>query len=84
MAKTFRICFKKKSFKTELNIQLSKFKLEQRMELKATLMALGISDMFSTGLADFSISGITSYIFYIRDKLTGMLLFQGRVVNPKV
>ena len=22
------------------------------------------------------------FIFYIRDKLTGMLLFQGRVVNP--
>ena len=22
------------------------------------------------------------FIFYIRDKLTGMLLFQGRVANP--
>ena len=112
---------------------MPKFKLTHSANLVAPLTRLGMTDMFSRGIADFSgIDGIRKrrnlhvtsvkqkvavevneegseavaatalgllrvsatfnptqmfiadhpFIFYIRDKLTGMLLFQGRVANP--
>jgi serpin B len=120
--------FKKQSYETKLNIQLPKFKLDRKLDLRMSLIGLGMSDMFSAGSADFSgingkrglfVSEVVQkalievneegseaaaatavgmsfrstggpklflanhpFIFYIRDKTTGMLLFQGRVVNP--
>jgi serine protease inhibitor len=121
--------FEKKSFVTKVNIQLPKFKLEQTIPLTEHLTNLGMKDMFSEGLADFSgidgskqlfVSNVVQkafievneegseaaaataavmemkcmpappeqfvadhpFIFFLRDKTTGMLLFQGRVVNP--
>eukprot|EP00091_Calanus_sinicus_P015572 TRINITY_DN3396_c0_g1_i1.p1 TRINITY_DN3396_c0_g1~~TRINITY_DN3396_c0_g1_i1.p1 ORF type:complete len:469 (-),score=154.10 TRINITY_DN3396_c0_g1_i1:132-1538(-) len=121
--------FAKESYETKVNIQLPKFKLEQSIPLTEHLTDLGMKDMFSEGLADFSgidgskqlyVSNVIQkafievneegseaaaatgavmmmrsmpappeqfvadhpFIFYLRDKTTGMLLFQGRVVNP--
>ncbi len=113
----------------KVKIQLPKFKLEQTIPLTEHLTNLGMKDMFSKGLADFSgidgskelyvstvlqkaflevnesgteaaavtilpatgccapskLTEFTAdhpFIFYLRDKLTGMLLFQGRVNDP--
>eukprot|EP00092_Neocalanus_flemingeri_P003991 GFUD01004297.1.p1 GENE.GFUD01004297.1~~GFUD01004297.1.p1 ORF type:complete len:458 (+),score=143.85 GFUD01004297.1:281-1654(+) len=121
--------FAKASFETKVMVQLPKFKLEQRIPLTEHLITLGMKDMFTEGVADFSgidgtrqlfISSVVQkafievneegseaaaatgavlmfrsgaasprhfvadhpFIFYLRDKTTGMLLFQGRVVNP--
>jgi len=121
--------FEKESYQTKVNIQLPKFKLEKTIPLTAHLNSLGLKDMFSDGLADFSgidgtkqlfVSEVVQkafievneegseaaaatgavmmmrsmpappeqfiadhpFIFFIRDKTTGMLLFQGRVANP--
>merc|ERR1712002_118098 len=121
--------FEKESYETKVNIQLPKFKLEKTIPLTSHLNSLGLKDMFSEGLADFSgIDGTKQlfvseviqkafievneegseaaaatgaimmmrsmpappeqfiadhpFIFFIRDKTTGMLLFQGRVSNP--
>jgi len=121
--------FEEESENTKVNIQLPKFKLEKTIPLTEHLSSLGITDMFSDGLADFSgIDGTKQlyvstvlqkafievneegseaaaatgavmmmrsmpappeqfiadhpFIFFIRDKTTGMLLFQGRVSNP--
>ena len=122
--------FEKESSKTKVFIQLPKFKMEQKIDLKPIFIELGVSDLFSADLADFSdingkkglyVSEVVQkafievneegseaaaatgvvikgrslgsrpkkfiadhpFIFCIRDKATGMLLFQGRVVNPK-
>merc|ERR1711970_197423 len=122
--------FEKESYQTEVNLQLPKFKLEKTIPLTSHLNSLGLKDMFSDDLADFSgidgtkqlfvseviqkaffeVNGEGSeaaaatgavmmmrsmpappeqfiadhpFIFFIRDKTTGMLLFQGRVANPK-
>ena len=110
---------------------MPKFKLTHSASLAEALRSLGMKNMFSAGVADFSgMDGTRNlyvgfvkqevavevneegseaaaatavnfgkltvamsfrtqmfivdhpFIFYIRDKLTGMLLFQGRVVNP--
>eukprot|EP00092_Neocalanus_flemingeri_P069751 GFUD01085537.1.p1 GENE.GFUD01085537.1~~GFUD01085537.1.p1 ORF type:complete len:468 (+),score=155.40 GFUD01085537.1:327-1730(+) len=121
--------FAKASFETKVMVQLPKFKLEQRIPLTEHLITLGMKDMFTEGVADFSgidgtrqlfISSVVQkafievneegseaaaatgavmmmrsmpappeqfvadhpFIFYVRDKTTGMLLFQGRVVDP--
>merc|ERR1711875_143361 len=46
--------FEKESYQTKVNIQLPKFKLEKTIPLTAHLNSLGLKDMFSDGLADFS------------------------------
>ena len=46
--------FEEKSKKTTVNIQLPKFKVENAIPLREHLISLGIQDMFSAGLADFS------------------------------
>jgi len=121
--------FEKASYETKVMVQLPKFKLEQRIPLTEHLTTLGMKDMFTAGVADFSgvdgtrqlyVSSVVQkafievneegseaaaatgavmmmrsmpappeqfvadhpFIFYLRDKTTGMLLFQGRVVNP--
>ena len=109
---------------------MPKFKLTHSANLAEPLKSLGMTNMFSSGIADFSGMDGTKdlyvkfvkqkvavevneegseavaatalgfmlvsatfnptqmfivdhpFIFYIRDKLTGMLLFQGRVANP--
>jgi serpin B len=113
----------------KVKVTLPKFKLEQTIPLTAHLQALGMSDMFDSGKADFSaIDGTRGlfvstviqkafievneegseaaaatgavmmmrsmpaqpeafradrpFLFFLRDKLTGMLLFQGRVEDP--
>ena len=124
--------FEKSSYRTNVEIHLPKFRLEQTIPLNDYLVTLGMTDMFIEDVADFS--GITGnkdiclsvaiqkvfvevneegteaaaataivtkcytcpapsppkqfiadhpFIFYLRDKMTGMLLFQGRVVNPE-
>jgi len=133
MMKTQRVnvneLFEEESVITKLNVQLPKFKLEKTIHLASHLKSMGIKDMFSDGVADFSgIDGTKQlyvsqvlqkafvevneegseaaaatgtvmiesssmpappeqfiadhpFIFFIRDKTTGMLLFQGRVSN---
>ena len=121
--------FEEKQFNRKVNIQMPKFKLTHSASLAEALRSLGMKNMFSAGVADFSgMDGTRNlyvgfvkqevavevneegseaaaatgmgmmmrsmpappqefvvdhpFIFYIRDKLTGMLLFQGRVANP--
>lgn len=121
--------FDEASYETKVNIQLPKFKLEHRTSLTDYLTTLGMQDMFTGGVADFSgidgtkqlyVSSVVQkafievneegseaaaatgavvmmrsmpappeqfvadhpFLFYLRDTTTGMLLFQGRVVNP--
>jgi len=121
--------FEEESINTKVNVQLPKFKLEKTISLTTHLKSMGMNDMFSDGVADFSgIDGTKQlyvsevlqkafievneegseaaaatgavmmmrsmpappeqfiadhpFIFFIRDKTTGMLLFQGRVSNP--
>ena len=115
-----------------VDINLTKFKLEQTINLKNHLVTLGVKDMFMPGLADFSgIDGtrqlcvsrvlqkayfeITEdgteaaaatavimkygacsqpppskqfvanhpFIFFMRDRTTGILLFMGKMANPQ-
>jgi len=121
--------FEEARYETKVNIQMPKFKLEHRTSLTDHLTTLGMKDMFTGGVADFSgidgtkqlyVSTVVQkafievneegseaaaatgavmmmrsmpappeqfvadhpFLFYLRDKTTGMLLFQGRVVNP--
>ena len=46
--------FKNQSYETKLDIQLPKFKLERKLDLRMSLIGFGMSDMFSAGSADFS------------------------------
>jgi len=129
MSHNIQELFEKESYETKVMVQLPKFKLEQDIQLTEHLVNLGMKDMFTGGVADFSgIDGTNNlyvssviqkafievneegseaaaatgavmmmrsmpappeqfvadhpFIFFLRDKLTGMLLFQGRVVNP--
>jgi serpin B len=124
----------RKMRKQKVVVSLPRFEMEWRLDLKATLAAMGMVDAFSGRMADFS--GMTGYpaargglyitkvihkafvavdekgteaaaatavvmapgcaafrpisftadrpfVFMIRDKKTGGILFLGRVVNPK-
>ena len=46
--------FEQETSKTKVFIQLPKFKMEQKIDLKPIFIELGMSDMFSADLADFS------------------------------
>jgi len=112
----------------DVNIQLPRFRIEQRHDLKNSLKELGVLDIFKKGAGNVSritevpggavddmvhqavievtesgtegagatlvlltrdgtaleFSADQPFLYWVRDKSTGSIIFSGRVVNPKV